>query len=917
MKHFILRLLTFALLLSVSIDAAWPQSSVSAPAHRIQTIYVIPSSHWDLGFIAPPEEVLPRLKPHIDDVIANCKADPEFRWTIESVWQIREWLTRTNDPKQIKDFVDLVNKGQIQVSAVFGSMHTEFMGTEQLNRIVYDMKSLEKRLGIKTEFAMMDDVPGFTLRLPQVLARSGVKYFVNGSNLFIGGGTSLSPGKVPFYWQSPDGSQVLTWQTQSKFGGYTEAMADYYIDPLALEPYTKEHFYPKELNGKPPMEIMQIGVDKLLKKYQDAGYPYDSVMLLYLHDFIPPTWERDTLMPSVSAWNAAGKSPRIVIATPAEFFRHMESRYAGKFETHAGDWSGLWSAVKTNSPKISANARWSQDHFTAAESLWTLLTFREGTSFPSGNFEEDRLKLLKYDEHSGAAQVGWPKLMTRSETDQQNREYADYTREARADLQYLIDQGMQTLFAQKTDAATPNSIVVFNPTSWIRTGDVELNLPNSARLALRDIATGKLAASEASAPNRISFRAEDVPSFGYRTYAIVAAESAHGVVPKKAAASKTQIENVFYRLTVREADGNIVSLFDKERGIELLDPKGEGLNSLQRRTWFANLPIPIGALEIERHDGTLGAALTIRRPGSFWPETTITLPAGQRRVDIENHLDRAEMPYVASLQPGETYSFNFPFHFEGSASVWVDNGTGFHRNPDDYLPGSRTDAAVPQHNILLAGNMMSKPVYVSVSSPESFFYNLPGLPGVKDKNTFMNSLQIVALQKQDQGDTRELGMTNFANLEPGLENTPLVFHYAISSGGGTPDPAQQYRSGIESTVPMLAATLLPHTSPAQPSDSFFSISSSNVVILAFKPSADGDLNHYTLRLQEVAGKNSEVSITTRFKVSEAAVTSLTEDTVLQALTLPLKTTIGPHETKTLRLTIPHDAKTRSHRWWEW
>ena len=180
----------------VAGTTAWTQTPASAPGHRIQTIYVIPSSHWDLGFIAPPEEVLPRLKPHIDDVIANCKADPEFRWTIESVWQIREWLARTKDPKQIKDFIDLVNKGQIQVSAVFGSMHTEFMGAEQLNRIVYDMKSLEKQLGIKTEFAMMDDVPGFTLRLPQVLARSGVKYFVNGSNLFIGGGTSLSPGKA-------------------------------------------------------------------------------------------------------------------------------------------------------------------------------------------------------------------------------------------------------------------------------------------------------------------------------------------------------------------------------------------------------------------------------------------------------------------------------------------------------------------------------------------------------------------------------------------------------------------------------------------------------------------------------------------------------------------------------------------------
>src|SRR5690242_12524275 len=99
-----------------------PQKSPAATKSQIKTIYVIPSSHWDLGFIAPPEEILPRLKPHLDEVIANAKADPESRWTIESAWQLREWLARTSDPKQVQELVDLINKGQIQLSAVYGSM---------------------------------------------------------------------------------------------------------------------------------------------------------------------------------------------------------------------------------------------------------------------------------------------------------------------------------------------------------------------------------------------------------------------------------------------------------------------------------------------------------------------------------------------------------------------------------------------------------------------------------------------------------------------------------------------------------------------------------------------------------------------------------------------------------------------------
>ena len=139
---------TWKILLPVSFYFALFAASLACtgaaaqkPAN-IKTVYIMPSSHWDLGFVAPPEQILPRLKPHIDEVIANAKADPEFRWTIESAWQVREWLNRTQDPKQIQEFADLVNKGQIQLSASWGSMHSEFMGAEELNRLPYDRDCL-------------------------------------------------------------------------------------------------------------------------------------------------------------------------------------------------------------------------------------------------------------------------------------------------------------------------------------------------------------------------------------------------------------------------------------------------------------------------------------------------------------------------------------------------------------------------------------------------------------------------------------------------------------------------------------------------------------------------------------------------------------------------------------------------------
>jgi hypothetical protein len=888
--------------------------------HQIQTIYVMPSSHWDLGFIAPPEEVLPRLKPHIDEVIANAKRDPEFRWTIESVWQIREWLARTSDPQQIKDFVDFVNKGQIQASAVFGSMHTEFMGAEQLNRITYDMKDLEKRLGIKTDFAMMDDVPGFTLRLPQILARSGVHYFVNGSNLFLAGGTSLSPGQVPFYWQSPDGSRVLTWQTQSRFGGYTEAFADYYIDPVAREPYTKEHFYPKEWEGLPKLEIMQRGVDKLLDKYAKADYPYDAALLLYLHDFVSSNEESTQLLPAVREWNAAGKRPRIVVCTPAEFFHHMESQYGSdKFPSYAGDWSGLWSEVKLNSPVISAQARWLQDHVPVAELIWSLLTFRNFTSLPIGNLEDTRIKLFKYDEHSGAAQVGWPKLMSRSEIDEQNREYVSYTISGEEDIRNLIDSGLQTLLSQVP--AGKRTVVVFNPVSWQRTDAARFK--SKEDIVLRDAVTGHPVPVQRVSPDEIEFIAADIPAFGHKSY-LIEPEHADRTLTKKAGPSATSIgassaiESSFYRLRIRSSDGAVTSIFDKQLQRELIDSAADkAANQLLRWTAWSNLPVGLAQVTVNFETGPVFDRVIIQRPGSLWPETQITLYRSVKRIEFANLVDRERMPFVASNQPGEYYSFNLPFRFQGSAQVWIEDGTGYHRIPEDYLPGARTDAAVPQHSLAIVGQSDGHTVSVTLSEREPFFNHLPGLPSAKASNTFLNAVRVTVIRKQDQGDTRDLGMVNFPIVEPGLP-AKSWYHFALNSAAGDLNPVESYREGASFDVPLIATELAGGMSPAQSQGSYFSLSSEDAVLLAFKPSADGKPEHYTVRLQEISGKKVIIDLTTPLKIIAAEETNLTENEVLKSIALdPLRVTLSPHQTTTLRLNIPHPHKERSERWWEW
>jgi alpha-mannosidase len=106
--------------------------------------------------------------------------------------------------------------------------------------------------------------------------------------------------------------------------------------------------------------------------------------------------------------------------------------------------------------------------------------------------------------------------------------------------------------------------------------------------------------------------------------------------------------------------------------------------------------------------------------------------------------------------------------------------------------------------------------------------------------------------------------------------------------------------------------------PATDASSFFSLSAENVALLAFKPSADGNPEHYTLRLQEIAGKPADTKITTTLRVTATEIASMTEDEELATTSAqPLSVHLKSHETLTVRLTIPHPHKERSARWWEW
>ena len=917
------------------------------PASPIKTIYVIPSSHYDFGFVEPPNAIRERAARHIDEVIRVAEANKDFRWTIESVWQINEWLKRQKKPSSVlpKDkekiarLMNLIRSGQIAVSTAWGSMHTDYMGAEELNRMVYDFTALQKTFGISSEMAYMNDVPGHPMPVVSVLADSGTKYLVTGANTFLANATDLAPGKVPFYWEAPDGRKVLLWISQGNRGAYVEAFTQYYLDPYSLDPYTNRKpfdMFNSELAGKKSdIEMMETGVTDLLNTYNKAGYKYDAVMAMYAHDFFEPT-NVENLERAVKLWNSIHDEVKIRIATAPEFLKYIENKYGQQIPTYRGEWSGLWSEAKTASPRISAVGRYNHDHTPAAETLWSALAMTRRLPYPVGNFTRIYDLMFTYDEHSGAGNTGWPQLNSSGPLEKQNHEYVEFTAQAKADTDEMLATGINALanptrYENRRPAANANTmpLVVYNGLSWERTDVVRFKTPNeNTRVTAIKTASGSLIAFDIDDEGNMVFVAKSVPSMGYATFEVTTASGRPVSTLKPVPGNLADGPRFAVHM---DPDGTVRSLRDKTANREMVNASGERpFNDLLRveGSDASVVTYPVSA-KISVRKGVQMTEVTVIREQSSFPLSRITLYNDLDRVELRNELDPKAMPFPGGNNNwNDSYHFVFPFNISKDGLKVLRGGHRyFEKLPDDYLPGARKDSVSTQHLFGFTDGRAS----AMVAHRQAYHWVYPGYVATKVRPQGAPAdfpamytgkfplpeatIYSRALRLGRQADTHDVGIFNIASTEPGLKGN-MVFEYAFAAGGAF-DPVRAWRLGADFNVP-----LRPHftaVAPAAARQGFFSVDQPNVQIVTVKTLTEnvirGEVSSaplnptlnkvFVIRLQEFAGRGGSVRVSVPAKVRSAALMNLTESVELGRIAevSPLTVDVKPFEAVTVRVEI--------------
>ncbi|UCC63373.1 MAG: hypothetical protein JSV36_22015, partial [Anaerolineae bacterium] len=825
----------------------------------IRYVYIVPMSHLDIGFSAPPDVVAEGYKANLDLALSYLERFPDLVWNVEELWQLEQWLRRTPDEARVQEAVALIKAGRLGLSAGYANMHTGLMSAAEMHHFLYPAESFRQRYGVQLQVAVQNDVPGFSWALPQVLARAGVRYLVAGPNTGpSGGGASIPRQDNPFFWEGSDGSRVLTWMSP-----------DSYAEGLFTFQFNKD--------------FNEVLLAEDLARYTASGYPHDAILVQYAFD----NWDADQLgliqlLLNVREWNRTRANPRFILATPEAFFQHMEARYGSEFSIYRGDWSGLWEQVKVLSPAGIAMVRRAKSSLLVGEGLATLNALLAGVAYPSSEVDGLYRDLLDYDEHSVGSIVPWPGLLTEEEI---NHDNATRYRQAKG-----LDEGSRALLERQWGdlarrlGGTGPAIVVFNPLSWARTGVASLTLPEEVRCpcVLRDEESGEIVPVEQMEGGQLLFLAPQVPALGYRRFSLEPVGSSPQVT-EALEVWATGMENAFFRLEVDPQSGHLASLWDKGRDGELVRADDalpfNGLLWASHKSTYSDGQyglISSAGVTVTAAAGPVAGRLAIEREGTPFVRPVITLYAGLPWLEWTNVLDRSQMREVPAAEHSDLYFFSFPLALAPQGlRLHLETPGGFLDPAVDLLPGANGRGFSVQRVTALEG----EDGYAVLLSTGQAFLVFAG--DVTRTGTYLPpesaTLLSGAMGVAHYGTSKDKGVVLLRDGEPSVL-PPHSFTYHLASQTGGFDPAQAARWGWEADLPLLARYLPAGSSgTALPATGgFWALDQVDVVVAELKRASFGQESEVVLRLQELSGEPTSVVLRSAFPIRRAWMASATE-----------------------------------------
>ncbi len=721
--------------------------SRSAPGTHLTSL--VGHAHLDTAWLWPIRETIRKCARTFSTVVELMDRYPEYRFAVSQAQHLA-WM-RDGYPDLWKRMKERIAEGRLEPT---GSMWVEAdcnipSGESLVRQILFGKRFYREELGIETEDVWLPDVFGYSAALPQIMRRSGIRWFLT-QKLSWNQYNTLPHHS--FLWEGIDGSRVFT------------------------------HFPPSDTyNGNvTPRELRYAE-----KNFKDHGQTDRSLYLFGWGDGGGgPTTE---MLESARRLSDLDGVPRSRMDGARRFFSEAEADitdpavWAGELylELHRGTYTSQ-AATKSGNRRGELALRETE--------LWTSLAPDDP---PPTAAIDDLWKLLllhQFHDIIPGSGIHWVYKDTAAAHARILDETASMTTAARHRLAAAADT-----------AGRAHPVVVFNSLSHARTELVCADAPDQALAAVDD--AGTMVPLQRDDQGRALFEAT-VPPCGYRVYDLI---NTPAEVDRHIDVSDRSVENEHLRLVLDE-QGNLSSVWDKTAGRQVLAPGSVG----NRFALHADYPNFYDAWDIDRftlehgdllddvesievvHNGPLrGGIRAVRHFGGSAISQTIRLDAGARFVDFETEVDWHEtnrlltvaFPVdVRSLRA--TYEIQFghverPTHantswdvarFEVCAHRWAD------LSEPGYGVALLNDS---KYGYDIAGNVIRLSLLRSPTWPDP----------VADRGT----QRFVYRLFPHSGDLRDAGV-----IEGGYDlNVPLIAHSTTPGGG----PAPSSRGFLSVDVP--------------------------------------------------------------------------------------------------------------------
>jgi hypothetical protein len=822
---------------TLQIGAKSVETTVTLAPHRKWTVYLFHHSHSDIGYTELQSRVAQKHTAYLDSVIEYCRQtdsypdDAKFRWNVEITWSLQNFIAGRPEAR-VRELMNLAKAGRVEIGAWYLQM-SDCFSHEELIRNMYLAREIREKYGVPVTSAMNNDVNGFAWGVPQVLAKSGVKYFVTGINET----RSRAPLNRPcaFWWESPDRSRILHWNGEHYLFANYDLLLHEGCDRCA-----------------PKLSAYLLGLE------QRSDYPYEITGLnvgAWVTDNCPPGRKLSDI---VREWNSRFEYPKLRLALMREFCGEFERRYGDRIPTYRLGWPDYWTDGVASTAFETGLNRVTHSDLIAAEKVSAIASLVDSAFlYPAEEIAETYDQSMLFDEHTWGAHTSI------------SEPYSELTRgqwafksvfayRAREQSRDIIARGMKML-ARNIPAEEDYSFIVFNTLSWERTDVVRISLPpvlvdKNGAFLLIDRRTGENIPFQLMDRNTLVFTVRGAPPLGYTVYTIRTEAGSRKPSPPGVPGL---LENRFYRVILDPVTGGIKSIFDKELNIELADsqspwrlnqyiyenPEGgrPAVDNMKERTKFKRFSPSAAILDTALSGPVIG---TVAAHSSCKPCLSIvqevTLPGEVKRIDIVNTLIKNEV-----MEPEALY-WAFPFAVPGGVFRFETADAAMHPETEQ-LPKTTRDWMAVQQWVEISGKDYSV-VWSPVEAPLVQFGDINTGKWLLKLDISNASLFSYAMNNY--------WMTNFKAGQGG----EVSFRYSITSRKSGADDLASSRFGWESHSPLLT-TWIPSGNRgtlSAPSRSLFTIDRPNVIVQTIKRAEDE--NGYIVRLREISGKDIEVRL---------------------------------------------------------